>query len=126
MTEVCVYKNLKNGMWSVTSVKGNGNRGPLLFHAHELVLTECRAVVKESRRKVIESGGHREVCAWFVGELVLDESGLSREEFSDSRRPARVTFRPRERGEFFRTDTGDPVLEADAIFFDAAGAAWLL
>lgn len=117
MTEVCVYKNLKTGGWSVTAVKGNGNRGPLLFHTRELVLVGCRAVVKESRRKVIESGGWREVCAWFVGRIADDVSPMP---------VARVTFRPRERGMFFRTDTGDDVLAADAIWFTPDGDAWLL
>lgn len=118
--EVCVYKNLRSGCWSVTAVKGCDNRGALLFHADELVLTGCRAVVKESTRKRFESGGWREVCAWFVGCL--------RDGDTDSYGSplTRVTFRPRERGEFFRTDTGDPVHVADAILFAAGGQAWLL
>lgn len=115
--EVCVYKNLRSGLWSVTAVKGNDNRGPLICHADELVLTGCCAVVKESRRKAIESGAWREVCAWFVGTIADEQEGPPL---------ARVTFRPHERGTFFRTDTGDDVLDADAILFAVGGDAWLL
>jgi len=61
--EVCVYKNLKNGRWSITEVKGDDNRGLLLGHANEVTLTGARMVVKESRRAAIAAGGHREVCA---------------------------------------------------------------
>ncbi|MEC4763803.1 hypothetical protein VT930_11880 [Mycobacterium sherrisii] len=122
-SEVCVYRNLKTGSWSITGVKGNDNRGPLLFHANELVLTECRAVVKESRRKRIESGGWREVCAWFVGRIDENKTLTA---FCCAPLVARVTFHPHERGTFFRTDTGDDVLDADAILFAAGGDAWLL
>jgi hypothetical protein len=37
--EVAVYKNLKNGRWSIAGVKGDDNRGLLLAHADELKLT---------------------------------------------------------------------------------------
>ena len=85
--EVCVYKNLKNGRWSITAVKGDDNRGLLLGHTDELKLTGARMVVKQSRRAAIAAGGHREVCAWVIGKL------------GDPHMPGprrRVTFRPGE------------------------------
>jgi hypothetical protein len=120
-TEVCVYKNLNRGGWSITAVKGNDNRGLLLAHADEIVLHGARAVVKESRRQVIAAGGHREVCAWFVGKIITDEGTEEIPQFSG----ARVTFRPREQPAFFRTDTGDDVSTADRLWFDEHGNAWI-
>jgi hypothetical protein len=118
-TEVAVYKNLNRGGWSITAVKGEDNRGLLLAHATELLLVDCRAVVKESRRQVIEAGGFREVCAWFIGRVVPTQEG------HDVNRYARVTFRPRERATFFRTDTWETVTTAHAIRFDDNGDAWI-
>jgi len=116
-TEVCVYKNLNRGGWSITAVKGDDNRGQLLAHATELELAGARAVVKEGRRKVIAAGGHREVCAWFVGKIAAADAypvpGV------------RVTFRPRERAAFFRPDTGEDVTCADVMRFDQHGNAWI-
>ncbi len=113
--EVCVYKNLKNGRWSITAVKGDDNRGLLLGRADELKLTAARMVVKQSWRAAIAKGGHREVCAWIIGKL------------GDPHTPdglRRVTFRPRERATFFLPDTGEEIHTADAVSFDTAGNAW--
>jgi hypothetical protein len=115
-TEVCVYKNLNRGGWSITAVKGADNRGLLLAYADELALVGARAVVKESRRQVIAAGGHREVCAWFVGKIDAQAAGEAPS--------TRVTFRPREHAAFFRTDTGDEVWTADTVWFRDNGTAW--
>ncbi len=61
-SEVAVYRNLKNGRWSITAIKGDNNRGLLLGHATEVTLIGARMVVKESRRAAIAAGGHREVA----------------------------------------------------------------
>jgi hypothetical protein len=111
--EVCVYKNLRNGRWSITAVKGDDNRGLLLAHADELKLTGARMVVKQSRRAAIAAGGHREVCAWIIGKLgdpVM--AGPLR----------RVTFRPHEHAEFFVAETSEAVATAPIVAFTAAGA----
>jgi hypothetical protein len=113
--EVCVYKNLNNGRWSITAVKGNDNRGPLLGYADEVRLVAARMVVKESRRQAIAAGGHREVCAWIIGKLADPH-------MSD---PRRVTFRPRERATFFVADTGEEIRAADAVAFTSGGCAWI-
>lgn len=132
--EVCVYKKLTatktvdgsiRNLWSVCAVKGNDQRGTVLCYADRLVLTGCRAVVAESRRKVIESGGYREVCAWFIGRLSYGTQDYPPQRLIVESCP-RVTFRPRERGEFFRTDNGDAVFEADAMLFGRGGDAWLM
>jgi len=97
---VCVYKNLRNGKWSITAVKGGDNGGLLLGHADEVQLTGVRFVVNESRQQAIAAGGHREVCAWVIGKLgdpVMPE------------RLRRVTFRPREQATFFLADTGEEI-----------------
>lgn len=111
--EVCVYKNLNNGRWSI---KGDDNRGLLLGYADEVKLTGARMVVKQSRRAAIAAGGHREVCAWVIGKI------------SDPHMPdplRRITFRPRERATFFAVDTGEQVRAADAVACDADGNAWI-
>jgi hypothetical protein len=113
--EVAVYKNLKNGKWSITAVKGDDNRGLLLGHADELKLTGARMVVKESRRAVIAAGGHREVCAWIIGKLGDPHMTNLR----------RVTFRPRELETFFVAATGEEVHRADAVAFTSDGCAWI-
>ena len=113
--EVCVYKNLNNGRWSITAVKGNDNRGELLGYADEVGLVGARAVVKESRRRAIAAGGHREVCAWFIGKLA--EPHLTT--------PRRVTFRPHTRPLFFNAETGEDITTADAVRFDRNAQAWI-
>lgn len=129
---VCVYKKLtvtktvdgpRKNLWSITTVKPSGRRGLLICYADRLVLTGVRAFVDESARKRIESGAYREVCAWLIGRIHHDTSIVDDD---DVNRYARVTFHPRERGEFFRDDTGDPVVEADALWFGAGGNAWLM
>lgn len=115
--EVCVYKNLNKGGWSITSVKGNDNKGLLLAHATEVMLVGARAVVKESRRQAIQAGGYREVCAWFVGKIT-DVPHMVRSD-------RRVTFRPHQRPAFFIPDTGVDVWTADGVWFSASGQAWI-
>lgn len=118
--EVCVYKNLTNGRWSITAVKGNDNRGQLLAYADQAMLVGARAVVKESRRLHIASGGHREVCAWFVGKLVDLPAVVGTAH--------RVTFRPRVGSSFVLVDdtpTGTPMWDADCILFDRGGNAYI-
>lgn len=113
--EVCVYKNLNNGRWSITAVKGSDNRGELLAYADEVKLTGARMVVKESRRQAIAVGGHREVCAWIIGKIgdpVIAGDGQ------------RVTFRPRERATFFLADSGEEIRVADAVAFHTDGCAY--
>lgn len=84
-------------------------------HADEVKLVGARMVVKESRRKVIAAGGHREVCAWIIGKL------------GDPHMPSqrRVTFRPRERATFFVPETGEDIHTADTVTFDTDGHAWI-
>jgi hypothetical protein len=113
--EVAVYKNLRNGRWSIAAVKGDDNRGLLLGYADEVKLVGARMVVKQSRRQAIAAGGHREVCAWIIGKL------------ADPHMPGprrRVTFRPRERAHFFTPDDGQDVHTADAVTFEADGNAY--
>jgi hypothetical protein len=114
--EVAVYKNLKNGRWSITAVKGDDNRGLLLAHADELKLAGARMVVKQSRRAAIAAGGHREVCAWIIGKI-------GDPVMADSVR--RVTFCPRERAYFFTPDDGRDVHFADAVVFERDGNAYI-
>jgi hypothetical protein len=114
--EVAVYKNLRNGRWSITAVKGDDNRGLLLGHADEVRLTGARMVVKESRRAAIAAGGHREVCAWIIGKLGEPIIGD---------RLRRVTFHPSERATFFLPDTGQEIHTAGAVAFDLQGNAWI-
>lgn len=120
-TELCVYKKLTgpaSQVWSIAAVKGNDNRGLVVAHADELMLVGARAVVKESRRLHIASGGHREVCAWFVGKLT--ELPLT------YRADMRVTFRPRQHAAFFIADgTDTEVWDANGIYFSPQGNAWL-
>jgi hypothetical protein len=113
--EVCVYKNLLNGRWSITAVKGSDNRGELLGYADEVSLVGARMVVKESRRQAIASGKHREVCAWIIGKLG-DPAGIAFQ---------RVTFRPHQRPLFFLAETGEDITTADAVRFDRNAQAWI-
>ena len=113
--EVAVYKNLLNGRWSITAVKGSDNRGELLGYADEVGLVSARMVVKESRRQAIASGKHREVCAWVIGKL--GDPHLTA--------PRRVTFRPHTRPLFFDVASGEDITTADAVRFDRHAQAWI-
>lgn len=113
--EVCVYKNLLNGRWSITAVKGSDNRGLLLGYADEIGLVGARMVVKESCRQAIAAGAFREVCAWVIGKLADPH-------LSD---PRRVTFRPHDRALFFDVATGEDITAADAVLFDSHSQMWI-
>jgi hypothetical protein len=119
--EVCTYRNLQHGKptWSLAAVKGADNRGLVLGHADSYALTGARTMVKESRRAVIANGGHREVCAWFVGvpspHLPLPPRAQLR----------KVTFRPHERSTFFTPDDGAELHAADVVYFTPDGQAWI-
>jgi hypothetical protein len=114
VSEVLVYKNLRNGMWSVAQVVGNDGRGKLIEHRAALTLINARFVVKESRRKVIASGGHREVHAWIIG-TIADDVTLNN--------AVGITYRPRERAQFFRRDNGATVTSAAVVQFNCDGTA---
>lgn len=116
--EVCVYKNLRNGLWSVCAVKGADGKGLLVAYADQLYMVGAHAVVKESRRRAIADGAHREVCAWFVGKLAELPAVV--------RVDMRVTFRPRQCPAFFIADGSDTeVWDANGVYFDRGGNAYL-
>jgi len=113
MCEVLVYKNLRNGLWSIAAIAGNDNRGKLLEHRAELALVNARFVVKESRQKAIAAGGHREVHAWVIGTIA--------EPVASHADAIRVTYRPKQRAQFFRCDTGAAVHAASRVSFHNDG-----
>jgi hypothetical protein len=112
--EVAVYFDLRSRQWSITSVKGTDNRGKLIGKATSVTLTGCRMVVKESRRRAIAAGGHREVCAWVIGTIAEDAEPTG----------DRITFRPHEGETFIVAETGQPVRHADAVTFASDGKAY--
>lgn len=114
MSEVCVYRNLRNGLWSIAEVKGNDNRGKLIGHAPEVALINARFVVKESRRAAIAAGAPREVCAYVIGRL-SDAPVFNATE---------VTFKPHSREDFFVVATGESVTRAAAVEFKADKKAY--
>ena len=112
--EVAVYWNIPRKCWALVAVKGNDGRGLLLAYADQLVLTGCRTVVQENRRQAIIRGD-REICAWIIGKI-SDGAVVG-----DRRR---VTFRPRERGDFFDAEAGTTVTHMDAVVFTAEGKCY--
>lgn len=104
---VAVYKNLTRGCWSIAEVNAAGNRGKLIGHADSIALSDCRMVVKESRRIAICANRNREVHAWIVGTICdIPASETLRE----------LTYNPY-RSDSFHTQDGQPVIAADTVIF---------
>ena len=96
---ICVYKNLRNGLWSITEATATGGRGKLIGHASHVILHDVRFVVRESRRQAVVEKKCREVHAWAVGTAVI---------FSDPKHAGvEVTYNPY-RSPHFHTRDGAP------------------
>lgn len=107
--QVCVYKNLRNGRWSVTQATASGGRGKLIGHWDHVILRDVRFVVRESRRQAVVAKHCREVHAWAVGTqavCMLDPQGAGLE----------VTYNPY-RSALFHTRDGAPVETASEVVF---------
>jgi hypothetical protein len=125
---VCVYKNLASRdpkrQWSVKALEGP-HKGLKVAEGESVTLVGVRPFVREATRQRILSGGrggaaghrgHREVHAWLIGRMV-DELSLEA--------PARVTYHPFERGEFFYAADGRAFTSASAVVFAADGSAYV-
>ena len=107
---VAVYKNLRKGAWSIRALDGP-HKGKVTAHAEVVAIADCVFHVGAAARSRIAGGAPREVHAWVAGRITDIELA----------QPQRISYRPRERGEFFIIATGAAIWSASAVVFtDAA------
>ncbi len=112
---VAVYKNLHKQVWSVRAMDGP-DRGRVIGHCQAITLVACHTHVNCRAQQRISNGAAREVHAWIVG-TVSDTATL--------KRPRRITYRPRERPEFFVAATGEAITTAEIVTFSGDGSAYI-
>lgn len=96
------YRNLNRGGWSLRAA------GRVFAHVDSAVLERVTFHVQPAAQRKIAAGAHRSVHAWAAGELI---ENLPAGELVS------VTYRPHERAEFFRRDTGEPIAAARYALF---------
>jgi hypothetical protein len=107
---VSVHRNLHIDGWAVKALAGP-HKGSIVAYSNHVGLTHAHMHIGEQARLKIAAGQARSVHAYIVGKLAEVELAL----------PCRISYRPHERGAFFRTDTGGAVWRCDAVLFtDAA------
>lgn len=106
---VQVYKNLRNGTWSVRS------KGKVIAHLAECILADVTFRVSEKRRQAVIAKRCREVHAWAEGEVV--------EALPAEYAAVPVTYNPYRCGTFTRRDSGAAVVAAAYVHFTKADGA---
>ena len=114
--KVRVYRNLKNGLWSIVAMEGT-RKGYLIGHASHVSISGCTFQVRESRRQAICKGHYREVHAWVIGHLVEVLVSPAAREF---------TYNPHRAPTFTDRETGAPVTTAQTCWFTADQKAFAL
>ena len=118
---VSVYKNLRNGLWSIKTAERVGDvpKGRVIAHADECALVGCSFDVSQAMLAATVAGtgkrGHkRNVFVWVTGKLADGQQVLAGP-------LQRVTFHPFERPDFYIVATGETITAADVVMFDADG-----
>jgi hypothetical protein len=123
--DVGVYRNLKTGEWSAKALEGP-DKGKKVAEGDSCTLLQTRPFVSKAVRNRIvarkaapEAGkaqkGFREVHAWIVGRVLIDDVL----EVRDGDR--KITYRPFEREDFFYTDSGESFDGAEGLTFSTGG-----
>ena len=119
---VSVYKNLRNGLWSIKTAERVGDvpKGKVIAHADQCVLVGAVFEVNRTMLAATVAGtgkrGHkRNVFAWVTGKLADGDVVTG---------DRRVTFHPFERPDFYLADTGEVITTADAVVFGADGKCY--
>jgi hypothetical protein len=102
------YRNLHRGDWSIRF------KGKVIDHRCEVILANVIFHVGAAQQARIAAGAVRSVHAWAVGDLI--------DSLPEGVR-APITYRPKERGTFYRRDTGAAVERADYVHFTANDGA---
>lgn len=110
--KVFVYRNLHKKCWSVKALEGK-DKGRVIERPFSLFLTNAEFRVSEAGRQRVIQERKKNVHAGVVGELVYETPETL--EFK------KVTYNPYAAGYFFEEETGTPVKNAPAVFFDVAG-----
>lgn len=118
-----VYKNLRNGLWSVRSTA----TGRVIDHRSHLYVTDAKLVVQPAGNARVRATGRKNVHAFVRGELV---EGLSLSDLLDQLHPnpviaERVTYNPYENTTFVTHYGNKPVHRADVVRLGVHVYAWL-
>lgn len=106
--KVDVYKNLRNGRWSVLDRKTRR----LHQHADQFVVRGATLVVQPAGRQRVIDEGRKNVHAFVRGEYYGTPNFL---ELDKADFPIRLSYNPYKAGHFIRTDTGEKVTESASL-----------
>lgn len=100
--EVEVYRNLKNGKFSIRCK----STGYVLAHGDDFYLTNVRFTVNEKARERVLQTKQRNVHAYAEGYFTSNVSLVNKKE---------VTYQPYKKGSFYLKETGEDVVKAESI-----------
>lgn len=85
-------------------------------------LSHCHLVVDEEiRREALDyPKSYKLLSGWIEGRLLSWDKKRPLEELSE------INYHPWKEGGFFLVETGEPISEADYIYFDSTGKAYIL
>ena len=107
--KVFVYRNLHKNCWSVKALEGE-NKGRVIHHAQNVVLSECTFKVSEAGRQRVLRERSKNVHAGVVGQLVRINTG---DVYMPHSMP--ITYNPYKYSTFVNVnDEGVPVPVKDA------------
>ena len=105
MIRVRMYWNLHKHIWSVQDCK----TGRVIDHVTALTLADAKFVVRPAGREKVRREGKKNVHAFAVGTVSLDNGFATR----SNARP--VTYNPYKNDTFVFADTGESVTDAYVI-----------
>jgi hypothetical protein len=115
-----VYRNLRNGKWSVQT--RNGTKLKVVLHSDNVYMGLCEFVVQQKGNARVRLEQRKCVHA-FVRGIFLDAPSVVKSVADDS--PwVEVTYNPYKYTSFVRKDTKEPVRAAAVVVLKADGSVW--
>lgn len=115
-----VYRNLRNGKWSVQ--KRDGSKVQVVAHADNVYLGICSFVVQEKGNQRVRLEQRKNVHAFVRGVLLDTPPDVS--EDGGTTGMVEVTYNPYKYTSFVRKDTKEPVANAVLVLLRADGSVW--
>lgn len=115
-----VYRNLRNGKWSVQ--KRDGTKVQVVAHADNVYLGVCTFVVQEKGNQRVRLEQRKNVHAFVRGVLLDTPAEVAKEGGLNGM--VEVTYNPYKYTSFVRKDTKEPVANAPFVLLRADGSVW--
>ena len=115
-----IYRNLRNGKWSVQ--KRDGSQVRVVLHADNVYMGMCSFVVQEKGNQRVRLENRKNVHAFVRG--VLLSTPPSSDSNPNETGMIEVTYNPYRYNTFVRKDTKEPVNHAPFVVLRADGTVW--